>query len=373
MHTESLPGKLVTSIEGEEERPLRRAARRLFQLPILYKILFANSIIIVIGAVGGVWLTKLLSEESNAALIAFFAVCGISLTIIFNFAVVKTALRPLAELQAIVEQVNQGNTQIRAPIETIDDPDVTHLGQALNLMLDWLDAHTRTIDAQYQQLRQLSAKIMSAQEDERKRIARELHDEAGQALATLLINLEMAEQNVPGSMTEVRSQLAEIRTLSTQTLEGIHKLVYDLRPTLLDDLGLVPALRWYAKNHLEPAGVEVQLEVTGAGRRLSPQVETALFRISQEAMNNVVRHAGAHHAYVSLQVDAELAVLTVEDDGRGFNTQEILFATDKERRLGLFGIEERVSLLGGTFEINSEPGKGTRLRVEVPFRKTGGT
>lgn len=236
---------------------LRLTIRRLLHFPILFKILFANSIIIIIGAVGGVWLTKVLSEESDFALSIFFAACGISLTIIINFVVVKTALRPLAELQAVVEQVNHGNTQIRVPIDTIEDPDMTNLGKALNLMLDWLDAHTRTIDAQYQQLRHLSAQIMSAQEDERKRIARELHDETGQALASLLINLEVAEQNVPASLTDVRSQLKDIHNLSTETLESIRKLV--------------PALRWYAKNHLEPAGIEVLFDVTGTNRRLPPR------------------------------------------------------------------------------------------------------
>ncbi|MFQ6013846.1 MAG: histidine kinase [Anaerolineae bacterium] len=344
-----------------------RVKARVLNVPIFYKILIANSLLIIVGAIGGTWLTKIFVQQPNFALIGFFALVGVTLSIIINFVVLKTALRPLSTLQGTVEEVYRGNTQVRVPLNRIDDPDLARLAVALNTMLDRLQTHTETIEAHQRQLRFLSGQVINAQEEERKRIARELHDETSQALATLIINLEVLEENLPQGLKGAKEKLAATRGLATRTLGDVRKLVFDLRPTVLDDLGLVPALRWYAKNHLEKRGVRVQLETRGFVERLMPQVETVLFRITQEAMNNVVKHAEARNVKVRLGREDAKLTLMVEDDGRGFNVEEVLKRSDKETRLGLFGIEERTALLGGTFTIESKVGQGTRLRVSIPY------
>ncbi|MFQ6058799.1 MAG: histidine kinase [Anaerolineae bacterium] len=347
---------------------MRQLKARLLNLPIFYKILIANSLIIIVGAIGGTWLTRHFIQQSNFALASFFALSGIALSILINFFVLKTALQPLSSLQETVEKVYQGDTQVRASLEGVSDPDLNRLAAALNVMLDRLEAHTRTIETHRQQLRALSAQVISAQEEERKRIARELHDETSQALATLIINLDVAEQSLPDELAQTKETLMATRELASQTLEEVRKLVYDLRPTVLDDLGLIPALRWYAKNHLEKMGIQVRLKAKGCTERLPPQVETAIFRIAQEAMNNIVKHAQARSALLRLGIEDSQVALLVEDDGRGFDVEQVLHATE-ERRLGLFGIEERVALLGGTFTIESQPGQGTRLRIQVPLHE----
>jgi two-component system sensor histidine kinase UhpB len=255
---------------------------------------------------------------------------------------------------------------VRASLESLSDPDLNRLAAALNTILDRLEAYTRTIETYRQQLHALSGRVITAQEEERRRIARELHDETSQALATLIINLDLAEQSLPHELAQTREALRATRRLAAQTLEEVRKLVYNLRPTALDDLGLVPALRWYARDHLDKMGVQVRLEAKGCTERLSPQVETAIFRIAQEALNNIAKHAQARNARVSLGMKDSRLTLMIEDDGRGFDVDEVLRSTE-ERHLGLFGIEERVALLGGTFNIESQPGHGTRLRVQVPL------
>lgn len=346
---------------------MRRLKARFLNLPIFYKILISNSLVVVSGAIGGTWLTRRFSEQSNFTLLTFLAFVGIALSILVNFFILKSILRPLVSLQETVERVYQGNAQVRASLESLSDPDLNHLAAAINTMLDRLEAYTQTIETHRQQLHSLSARVISVQEEERRRIARELHDETSQALTTLIINLDMAEQSLPDELAQTREALRATRRLASQTLEEVRKLVYNLRPTALDDLGLIPALCWYARNHLERLGVQVRLEAQGCTERLSPQVETAIFRIAQEAMSNIARHAQARNARVSLGMKDSQVSLLVEDDGRGFDVARALRSDEEERRLGLFGIEERVALLGGRFTLESQPGHGTRLSVQVPL------
>jgi two-component system sensor histidine kinase UhpB len=356
----------VTRLWGGERGKMRPLKASFLNLPIFYKILIANSLVVVVGAMGGTWLTRLLSAPSNFTLLTLLSCAGIALSILVNFFILKGLLRPLSSLQETVERAYQGNAQVRASLEGLSDPDLNRLAAALNTILDRLEAYTRTVETYRQQLRALSGRVITAQEEERRRIARELHDETSQALTTLIINLSLAEKNLPPELAETREALRATRRLASQTLEDVRKLVYNLRPTALDDLGLVPALRWYARNHLDKIGVQVRLEAKGCTERLSPQVETTIFRIAQEAINNIAKHAQARNARLSLGMKDSRITLMVEDDGRGFDVDEVLCSTE-ERRLGLFGIEERVALLGGTFHIESQPGHGTRLSVQVPL------
>ncbi len=338
------------------------------RLPILYQVLLGNALVILIGAVGGTAITKQLLQASSIELTIFFATVGIILSIGINYFLLRTALRSINLLEHTVERIDRGDTTVRAEVNHIADPQLRHFAQSLNTMLDRLAAHTRTLETNRAQLRQLSGQVLRAQEDERKRIARELHDDTSGSLARILLNLQMCEDTAPAGWTDLRAKLRATRTLSEQTLENVRKMIFDLRPALLDDLGLAAAIRWYAKTNLEPSGIQTQFELPSAVRG-SPIIETALFRIAQEAINNIVRHARARHVTIHLSQTTTHWTLSVRDDGQGFDPTT-LSAALTEQRWGLFGVRERVTLLGGTCQVDSSAGKGTQLQIEIPIEKT---
>ncbi len=210
---------------------------------------------------------------------------------------------------------------------------------------------------------ELIEKLLTAQEDERRRIARELHDEAGQALTALILNLEMAER---AASAEETARLQRLRGIAEHTLGELRTLIYELRPTILDDLGLGAAIRWMVKEVVEPTGVKVDLHLQGLDRRLPHQVETAIFRITQEAFNNMLKHAAASRARVAVEVNSREVTVTVEDNGKGFNPATVPVSRSG-RGLGLMGMRERAELLGGLLEIDSVLGRGTRVHGVLPL------
>ncbi len=216
---------------------------------------------------------------------------------------------------------------------------------------------------------QLLSSVISAQEEERKRISRELHDEFGQTLTAAMMNIESLENQVQGGQSELKEKVQNAKSLMAHALEDIRRLTHDLRPSALDDLGLISSLRAYAQNHLEAIGIQVKFESKGLSmnKHLAPVIETALFRIVQEAINNIIRHAQAHNVRISLSVNNSKIRAVVEDDGKGFDVDAILNSGIQRQSLGLIGIKERAALLGGTFNIKSQKDKGTRLVVEIPL------
>lgn len=213
---------------------------------------------------------------------------------------------------------------------------------------------------------ELLQKVITAQEEERKRIARELHDQTSQALAALMVAVgTAATQSAEG--VDVSESLARMRALAVDTLEEVHRLIFDLRPTLLDDLGLMAAMRWYAETRLGEAGVKVRVELAGEERRLAPQMETALYRVVQEAVNNVANHSGAQNFTLTFVLKTDSVTIMMIDDGWGFDMAELARSRDRKRGLGLMGMKERVELLGGTFAVYSELGGGTKITIDVPL------
>jgi len=212
---------------------------------------------------------------------------------------------------------------------------------------------------------ELFKKALSAQEDERKRIARELHDDTSQNLTAMLFNLD--ETADCQDMAEVRQHLERLRGLTEHTLDGVHKLIFDLRPSMLDHLGLVPALRVYAESRLVEQGMRVVVDETSAPRRLEAEMETAVFRVLQEAINNIARHAAARNVWIQLSYNHQQLTVTVEDDGIGFEPNTVQVSPGNPRGLGLMGMRERLELLGGELEITSLPGQGTELLITVPL------
>lgn len=214
-------------------------------------------------------------------------------------------------------------------------------------------------------------RVVAAQEAERQRIARELHDETSQALTALAVGLKGAEQMVLADPVRARQQLGELRSLAVSSLDTLRRLIADLRPSQLDDLGLIAALRWYVDEFRQRAMIPVEMHVVGPQRRLSPQVETVLFRVAQEALTNVARHAQASHVRVSLAFTVSQVQLVIADDGRGFSPEQVLRAVEpssgQRRAWGLLGMQERAALVGGTCHIRSQPGRGTEITITVPL------
>lgn len=215
--------------------------------------------------------------------------------------------------------------------------------------------------------RQLLAKVISAQEEERKRIARELHDESAQALTALIMSIQAAQDALPREMDKERERLAKAKAQSIHALTEMRQMILDLRPTALDDLGLVPAIRWYTETHLQPLGIQFSVEMAGIKRRLPPEIETSLFRISQEAINNVAKHSHAKRADILFQIREKDVECVVRDDGIGFDVDARLSHKGPDMGLGLLGLQERVNLLGGSLSIESGPGKGSRLGITIPL------
>lgn len=212
----------------------------------------------------------------------------------------------------------------------------------------------------------LLAQTVTAQEQERERISRELHDETGQALTALLVQLKLFER-MP-DMNAVSALAQDLRELVVQTLDEVRRLARDLRPSTLNDLGLVPTLDWYIKAYRQNTTLDVEFIVdVPEGARLMRLTELILYRVVQEALTNVVRHASAAHVSVRLEQDDKAVRLSIRDDGAGFDVANTLNA--QERSLGLLGMRERVELIGATLRLDSAPGKGTCLQVEVALNE----
>jgi len=220
---------------------------------------------------------------------------------------------------------------------------------------------------------QLVRKLIAVQEEERRRIARELHDQYAQALTALTMGIEATERGLTEGQGALKSQLRDVKELAANSLDQTYDLIFDLRPTTLDDLGLVPAVRWYAESRLKSLGVAYHLEAAIPRRRLSPELETACYRVLQESLLNVAKHAQASSVRIQIRVRDTHLEAEVEDDGCGFDHQAVEGDTSGGRGLGLLGMHERLELLGGVLRIESRHGQGTRIVMQAPLRWADGT
>ena len=242
--------------------------------------------------------------------------------------------------------------------------------QELQRMYDDMARTQIELAALHQQRGELVQKLISAQEEERQRLARDIHDELGQVLTRLSISLKLCESSVAPSTT-VGQQLQSMQTLVWQTIDQAHRLIADLRPLVLDELGLEAALREELRQRFIPLDITAGLTSDGAAQRLLPAVEIAVFRITQEALTNVVRHAHAQQVTVSLHHGAEMLTLIIEDDGIGIPAA-MLAPRDEHRPLGLLGMRERAALLGGALSIEPHLLHGTRVTLRVPLATRAG-
>jgi signal transduction histidine kinase len=209
-------------------------------------------------------------------------------------------------------------------------------------------------------LRDLSARLIEVQESERRSLSRELHDEVGQSLSALLLGIgNVAAIVSPDGDGGARAQLSDLRRLAERTMAIVRDMSLLLRPSMLDDLGLIPAVQWQAREVSRNNNIYVQVLAESVPEDLPDDYKTCIYRIVQEALRNVVRHADAKSVRVHLSLTTDNLLLTIKDDGHGFQPQ-------RDKGLGLLGMEERVSHLGGDFQVESRPGEGTSIRVELP-------
>jgi signal transduction histidine kinase len=209
-------------------------------------------------------------------------------------------------------------------------------------------------------LEQLSARLVDAQETERRAISRELHDEVGQALGALLVDIGRLSTTLSGDHPEVKAQLDNLKAVAERTFQSVRNIALLLRPSMLDDLGLAAALEWQGREVSRRSEIEVSVEAESVPEDLPDEHKIYIYRLVQEALNNAVRHSGARNAKVVVERLAKSIVVRVTDDGRGFDP-------GRSRGMGILGMEERVKRLGGTLRVESRPGKGATVTAELPL------
>ncbi len=218
---------------------------------------------------------------------------------------------------------------------------------------------------QGRQLRDLSHRIIHAQEEERKRISRELHDVIAQRLVGINVHLEVLSQQNPEIPESLRKQISQTQSLVEKSVEIIHDFARQLRPSMLDDLGLIPALQMYMTEFMAGSGIRTSLDACASIDQMSGNVRTALYRTVQEALTNVARHSNASRAAIRIEARDNHIHMTVTDNGQGFHVIDKI-RSRKKSRLGLVGMRERIEMIGGTFEVDSKPGSPTTIRIAIP-------
>ena len=365
--------------------------------PLFWRLLAANLFVVLGGAVVGTALTQrfVLSGRFTPLTHALMVLVAIVLSAGLTALILHVAFRPLRALRDAIEQSGAAApsttpTPVRVALSRFDDPDIQAVARAVNGLWDRLDQQVRLLEhsnrrlaeqreelaAKSAELERLATMALAAQEDERRRLARELHDGTMQSVAALIMGLERGLQAMPGDVPHLRAAhqtTARLRDLATRTLEEIRHLALDLRPAVLDDHGLVPAVRWLAEQERERFGVDALVELGGDfaqvgdaadSPRLPAAVETASFRIVQEALTNVAKHARAQSVVVRLIHQGDAVTLEVEDDGVGIAVD----AVPPPGHMGLFNMRERAMLLGGRCEITPAPaGHGTLVHAVIPL------
>ncbi len=241
---------------------------------------------------------------------------------------------------------------------------VSNVGMAMNLLrgdLQRVNAEMRNMEN-----RELHAmSIISAQEEERKRVARDIHDGPAQLLANVVLRLEVTERVMESDLERARGEVRKLKDLVRQSLQDVRKIIFDLRPMALDDLGLLPALKGFVNSFEDRTGIGTNLQILGDERRFNPNWEVAIFRLIQESLNNVAKHSQASFVDVKLELGTTQVIAVVSDDGIGFDVEKA--GKVNQERFGLTSMKERVDILGGSFEITSVVNRGTRVVFKLPL------
>lgn len=324
---------------------------RILRVPLLAKIAGAN-LLIALSVLIGLAIARRLSIPDNVE-----SMLGVALgaSLIVNFALVYAALRPLSALESTAIRLAAGDMEARVETSVLADHDMARVGSTLNALLDRL-----TEDRARE--RQLAAQVISAQDEERARVARELHDSTAQILTAVMLQLGAAARESTSSALDAR--IAILRELAAEALEEVRSLSHTMHPRVLDDLGLVAALDWLARQTRTQSPLDVQVDATDFDPPIPAPLAAALYRVAQEALRNAARHADAKRVDLRLRRDGASAVLEIEDDGLGF---DVALAEKRRPGMGLFSMRERIGLVGGRFSVHSTREQGTRVVATVPL------
>jgi two-component system, NarL family, sensor histidine kinase UhpB len=321
---------------------------------LLTQVLLVNLLLVVVAVATAVIAANANSEllDAQSAIVLGLAV---ALTIVFNVLLIQRRFQPLEQLVDQMERadLSQPGANLSAGGEPGGPEEVYRLHQAFTRMLERLEAERR----------RTSSAVLTAQEEERARVARDLHDEVNQSLTGLLLRLEATREK---ASPELAGELAEIRGVANRAMHELLALARQLRPTALDDLGLEAALAGNVRELSRQGVIDASFEAEGNLSDLPEDVQLVVYRVAQEALTNAVRHSEAEHVHVGLYREDGRVELSVRDDGLGFTFDQT------GRGLGIGGMRERALLVGGKFQIESRRGIGTRVRLEVPITSANG-
>jgi two-component system sensor histidine kinase UhpB len=361
-----MKGQSSSNTEHQGNTRSREGIFRQIHLSLFEKVIIVNVAMLIVEALAGLWVTSHNLESHHYLIDTAFIVLAALFILVTNIALLHTTFQPLFRLQSTMRAVSMGQTDMRSTVPA--DPDIGELALTFNEMLDQMEEARR----------EQAMSILQAQEEERRRVSRELHDETSQRLTALLIHAEILSQRITtlaasSISRETRTQLEEecvtLTKLTQGTLDTIRDLAQQLRPRILDDLGLEAALRWLAEDSRQRFHIAVDFHIVVQEHaahlaHLPPDYETALFRIAQESLTNSARHAHAQHVTCSLRYDLHDILLSVSDNGCGFDPSAA------KAGLGLRGMRERATLLGGNLSLHSSPQKGTTVQAVLPLPRT---
>lgn len=274
----------------------------------------------------------------------------------------------------LIRRRNELEIRIKEAIKTVQKADnlITQVGAAMGYLSGDLQEISCQLEGlQYKQL--LGLKIIKAQEEERQRVARDIHDGPAQLMSNVVLKAEICERMIDVDLDKAREELRNLKRIVRDSLQDVRKIIYNLRPMSLDDLGLIPTLQRYVLTFQEESGIAVSFRTSGIQPEHKSVISLTVFRIVQEAMNNVVKHAKASNVSIHLDFTDKELKLFVIDDGLGFDTEKLKVRSDDiTGGFGLVSMRERIELLSGEMYISSEPGKGTRLNIMIPFTEEEG-
>lgn len=273
----------------------------------------------------------------------------------------------------LIKRRNDLEIRIKDSIKTLERADnlIGHVGIALG----YLSSDLRGVGEQFDDLQQkqyLGLRIIEAQEEERKRVARDIHDGPAQSMSNIVIKAEICEKLIDKNIDEAKKELQNLKKVMRDSLQEVRKIIYNLRPMALDDLGLLPTLERYVISFKEDTGMDVSLKSRNVDEDLKPIISLTVFRIVQEALNNVLKHSKSKVTSISLEQIGQNLRIMIIDNGIGFNTKDIRMTnSDLTGGFGLFSMKERVALLEGEFDITSEVGNGTKIKILIPLIDEG--
>lgn len=276
----------------------------------------------------------------------------------------------IAVLREKEEQLKKRRRELEGRLKNLKEnvEKAENLVSRMGVIRDFLLGELTNLNDHFDDLRKkenLAIKIIQAQEEERRRLARDIHDGPAQLIANLVFRVELTQKLLDKDLNKAKSELEELKNLIRLSMQDVRKIIYDLRPMSLDDLGLIPTLERYIDKYIGQTGIIIDFIVMGSKRRLPNTYEVTIFRLVQEALNNIYKHAKATGGKVRIEFKNERINIMISDDGIGFDSGEV-----EEDKYGLISMKERCELLGGEIEIKSAPNKGTVIKIVLPLKET---